>query len=448
MRKRKRYVAVGIGGRIPMFLEPIAGKFRDATELVGLCDTSFVRMRHHLSRLQETYNVGEVALFAAEAFDEMLERLRPDAVIVCTPDATHHDYIIRSLQAGCDVICEKPITTDEEKARQILEAVKATGRKVDVAFNYRWAPGKTRIRQLLREGAIGRVIHVSLDYLLDTRHGADYFRRWHSQREHSGGLLVHKATHHFDLVNWWLDALPERVFASGQLAFYGRENAVRRGDGAWTGYDRYTGEPKAAHDPFALDLEADPRARALYREAEEESGYIRDRNVFRDGITIEDSMSVLVEYHNGTRLNYSLNAFCPYEGFRVNFTGDRGRLEYGEFHRSHLIVGQSNGELGDEQGENNQCRLMLYPLFGEAQRIPIPLGEGGHGGADPLLQEQLFSPAPPAECEGRQAGHEQGIISALIGIAANQSMKSRSPVAIADLLPDFVPGRRRLSELI
>src|SRR5687767_15253676 len=82
---------------------------------------------------------------------------------------------------------------------------------------------------------------VTVEYLLNTSHGADYFRRWHAQKENSGGLLVHKATHHFDLINWWLDAVPETVFAQGALAYYGRENAMRRGDAQWTGYPRYLG---------------------------------------------------------------------------------------------------------------------------------------------------------------------------------------------------------------
>ena len=65
--------------------------------------------------------------------------------------------------------------------------------------------------------------------MLDTSHGADYFRRWHREKDKSGGLLVHKSTHHFDLVNWWLASSPKTVFAMGGLRFYGRENAEGRG---------------------------------------------------------------------------------------------------------------------------------------------------------------------------------------------------------------------------
>ena len=75
-------------------------------------------------------------------------------------------------------------------------------------------------------GAIGHVTSVDFSWYLDATHGADYFRRWHRLREKSGSLWVHKATHHFDLVNWWLDADPVEVTAAGALELYGKQRAV------------------------------------------------------------------------------------------------------------------------------------------------------------------------------------------------------------------------------
>ena len=98
-------------------------------------------------------------------------------------DRFHHEYIIRSLEAGCDVITEKPMTIDDVRCRAILEAEKRTGRRVIVTFNYRFAPYVTRVKELLREGVIGKVLSVDFEWILDTRHGADYFRRWHRRKE-------------------------------------------------------------------------------------------------------------------------------------------------------------------------------------------------------------------------------------------------------------------------
>lgn len=448
MAEKKRYAAVGTGGRIPMFIHPLVRDYSENNELVGLCDVSQVRMDFHRKRLMEEYGYHDVPTYLAENFEQMVRETKPDVVVVCTMDATHHEYIIKALHLGCDVITEKPMTTDDEKCRAIMQAVEETGHSVRVTFNYRWSPGCTKVRELIQEGAIGSVKAVHLEYLLDTSHGADYFRRWHSDKSCSGGLLVHKSTHHFDLVNWWLNSIPQEVFAYGDLQFYGEENAKARGDDALTGYDRYTDTEEAKEDPFALRLE-EGNAKALYKDAEEESGYIRDRNVFRPGITIEDTMGVLVKYRTGALLTYSLVAFSPIEGFRVHFTGDRGRIEYSEMHHSHIIQGQSDVELGEEQTseEDDRHKLRVFPMFKAAYDVAIPVATGGHGGGDPLIQEQIFSDNPPVENWGRNAGHEQGAASILIGIAANKSIASGQAVQVADLC-QLNPEARHLNDLI
>lgn len=124
------------------------------------------------------------------------------------------------------------------------------------------------------------VLSVHFEWLLDTVHGADYFRRWHRQKGNSGGLMVHKSGHHFDLVNWWIESEPEAVAGLGKLAFYGAEAAKEH---SWAkNYERARGSAEAANDPFAIHLSADETLEKLYAEAEHEDGYHRDQNVSRD----------------------------------------------------------------------------------------------------------------------------------------------------------------------
>jgi len=415
-----------------MFLDPIASRFRDCAELVGLCDTNPQRLAYHQKRLLEEMDYHEVPLFPASDFDRMIVEVKPDVVIVTTVDGFHHEYIIRAIEQGCDAVTEKPMTIDDVKCRAIMDAVKRTGRKVRVTFNYRWTPGATMVRKMLQEGIIGDVLHVDMEYLLNTSHGADYFRRWHRNKEKSGGLMVHKATHHFDLINWWLDAVPETVFGMGRLAFYGRENAEARGESVH--YDRYTGHAISG-DPFAMVLDDDETLKELYLDAEKHDGYRRDQNVFGEGISIEDSMSVMVRYRTGTVLNYSLNAYLPREGFHVVFNGAKGRLEYNEAHASHIIKGQGDEELGREASWKSRC--VVHPMFGTAYEVEVPEAEGGHGGGDAVLQEQIFSSDPPAEVHGRNAAHGQGAASILIGAAANRSFVTGQPVRISELCPQL-----------
>ncbi|HSI08616.1 MAG: Gfo/Idh/MocA family protein [Rariglobus sp.] len=443
---KHRYALVGTGGRAPMFLDPIADTYRDSCELVGLCDISATRLAFHQHRLALAYGITPPPGYAAADFDRMIAEQKPDTVIVCTPDYTHHEYIVRALDAGCDVISEKPLTTDGANYTAIADAVRRSGRSVRTTFNYRWGVGATKVRELIASGAIGKVKHVDFEYMLNTSHGADYFRRWHSYKKCSGGLLVHKSTHHFDLVNWWIDAIPDTVFAMGDLSFYGRKNAIDRGQEALTAYPRYTGEPKAINDPFRFDLERDPTLKGLYLEAEADSGYLRDQNVFREGIDIEDTMSVMVKYRTGVMMSYSLNAFCPCEGFRASITGDAGRIEYIEHHASHIITGDRDIKT-DAHGGEDATQLFLHPLFESPRRVPIPKVDAPHGGGDPFIQEQIFSKNPPADHHRRSAGHEQGAASLLIGAAANRALATGLPVRIADIA-ELRPDARHLSELV
>jgi predicted dehydrogenase len=427
MAKKKRYALVGTGGRGQIFYEAIAHDFRDTAELVGFCDTNPTRMAFANRRIGEVGGHRPVPLFTPDRFDEMITTTRPDAVIVTSIDRTHHRYIVRAMQLGCDVISEKPMTIDEDKCQAIFDAVRATGRSLRVTFNYRYAPHSTKVRELVRDGAIGEVTNVHFEWMLDTSHGADYFRRWHRDKRNSGGLLVHKSTHHFDLVNFWIASRPKTVFAFGDLRFYGRENAESRGVTRF--YARAHGSETARDDPFALHLEESPLLTSLYLDAEKDDGYQRDQSVFGDGISIEDTMSVLVKYHNRTQMSYSLVAYAPWEGFRAHLTGTQGRLEIQVVESSYVNAG------GDRQNEGalRDRRITVYPMFGAPYEPPIPTGEGGHGGGDRVLLNDLFG-TPEPDPFNRAASHLDGAWSILTGIAANKAMRTGRPVDVDTLV--------------
>jgi len=401
-------------------------------------------MNWHNRRIEDEFAAPPCPTYHAESFDKMIRERKPDSVIVCSPDFTHHIYISRAMRLGCDVISEKPMTIDAEKANSILDAIRQTRRRLRVTFNYRYMPLATKVREVVASGAIGRPTAVSFNWMLDTRHGADYFRRWHREKDKSGGLLVHKATHHFDLVNWWINALPQTVFAMGGLKFYGRDNALRRGDEALTRYDRYTGVPQARDDPFRLLIDGtcdaevsravSDRLRGLYYEAEAETGYIRDRNVFASDISIEDTMSVMVQYNTGVLLNYSLIAYSPWEGFQVAITGERGRIEVTVREGSHIITGQSDGEIADAQQQGAHSGLVLHRMFHRPEELEIPAAAGGHGGGDRVMLEQIFRQTPPVDPFGRAATYRDGAASIAVGICANESIRTGKAVRCEEMI--------------
>ncbi|EKS1843608.1 Gfo/Idh/MocA family oxidoreductase [Cronobacter muytjensii] len=416
----KKYALVGTGGRAGMYIEAVGRTFRDSARMVAFCDTNHTRMRYANSLLEKA-GAPPVPCFAAQQFETMIQETQPDTLIVTTIDRTHDDYIVRALHAGCDVITEKPMTIDETRALRILDAIEETGRQVRVTFNYRYAPHHSKVRELLMNGTIGDVFSVHFEWLLNTEHGADYFRRWHREKRNSGGLLVHKSTHHFDLMNFWLGSYPERVYAEGALRFYGRENAEKRGVSSF--YPRVHGYAAAKDDPFALHMEESAQLKALYLDAEHEDSYFRDQSVFSDGITIEDTLSVLVKYQNQTQMTYSLNAYLPQEGLNVVFNGSRGRLEMKLVENSYV----NGGGLREAEGSLDRCDITVYPMFAAPWKADFTLGEGGHGGGDNAMLADLFG-EPGDDPLQRAADHRAGAMSILTGIAGNLSMQQQRPV--------------------
>lgn len=424
---KKRYVLVGTGGRAEFFYGAVTKDYRDTSELVAFCDVNQTRMDYANKLLRSKYEYNEVPTYTADRFDEMIETEKPDAVIVTSVDRTHHTYIIRAMELGCDVITEKPMTVDEKKCQEILDAVERTGRNVRVTFNYRYAPHHTKAKELISSGVIGKVTSVHFEWLLNTQHGADYFRRWHRNKNNSGGLLVHKSTHHFDLVNFWIGSEPESVFAYGDLLFYGRENAEGRGETKF--YERATGNENAKEDPFALHLDGNDHLKSMYLDAEHEDGYRRDQSVFGDGINIEDTMGVLVKYKNNAILTYSLNAYMPWEGYRIAFNGTKGRIEMSIIEQSYVNSGGDKALEGAVIGKT----LNVFPMFGTPYTVEVAEGKGGHGGGDPVLLNDLFG-VPKEDPFNRAANHVDGAKSILTGIAANRSIQTGQAVSVESLV--------------
>ncbi|RRS02101.1 Gfo/Idh/MocA family oxidoreductase [Glycomyces terrestris] len=427
-----RYAIVGTGSRATMYVDAITER-GDRAALVALADPNPKRIAHHAAAVQAA-GLPSPAAYDAAAFERLLTETDPDTVIVTSVDATHHEYILAALAAGKDVISEKPLTTTAEHAAAILAAERESAGKVTVTFNYRYNPLHEKVAELLRDGAVGEITSVGFDWLLDTRHGADYFRRWHREEANSGGLLVHKSGHHFDLVNWWLDAAPVRAFAKGKLAFYGENGKANGHD---RGYERVHGSSLASDDPFALHLEENPTLKALYLDAEDADGYVRDQSVFAPGVTIYDDMMALVDYDSGVTLSYRLTAYSPWEGYRVHFNGTQGRLELLVVENDHVnpaLKGPNGASVHGTHAaaEEGRYELTLHPFWTKPTRID--LGEyhrAGHGGGDARMLGVLLD--GDTDPHDRSASARDGVNALAAGLASNASIRTGQSVAVSDL---------------
>jgi len=421
---KKTYAFAGASSRgIHMFMLPMAGEFAEYCEPKGIFDTNPGRA---------DYASRRTGVKAFRDFGQMLYETKPDVVIVTTVDAFHSDYIIRSLEYGCDVITEKPMTTDAAKCRAILEAERRTGRKVTVTFNYRYAPFATKVKELISGGVVGDVFSVHFEWMLDrnmdvSAHGTSYFRRWNSRMEKSGGLLVHKSTHHFDMINWWLEDVPEKVSAFGKLNLYGTNGSVRYAGGISGENCRKCGHTASCGFYYRLsDLE-----REMYESNEAYDGYYKDGCVYAPDIDIYDTMSLNVRYGSGAVLSYSLNATCAYEGWRASVNGSKGRLE------------AFMPETGCEANPNEDA-VRFYDLRNDAAVYRVTKAGGDHGGGDSRLRKALFIGGGQDPLR-HGAGSRDGASSILIGAAANISIREGKTVDLPELLGDasLWPGESR-----
>ena len=392
--KKLRLAIVGTGGRgTSMWGYDLMKSYPDYIEFVGLCDKNE-------GRVETGKKIIGASCPTYTDFEKMMKETRPDVLIVTTMDSTHHHFIIRGMELGADIITEKPMTTDEKKIQAILDAEKRTGKNCRVTFNYRYSPHRAKIWELLRAGEIGDITSVDFHWYLDTSHGADYFRRWHRLVECSGSLWVHKASHHFDLLNWWIDSDPESVYALGSLDHYGK-NGTFRAENCRTC-------PHTSKCKFYYDITRNQNYMDLYVANEKYDGYLRDGCVFKNDVNIFGKMAATIRYKNGVQVAYSLTTYSPSD---VNF---------------------------DE--------LVLFKNFGKREYIQIPFGTSGHGGGDALLKDQIFLPGikdPYKQC----ASVRDGALACLVGIAARNSIATGQPVKIADLT-SIQPQEKKLYQRI
>ena len=420
----KKYVLVGTGHRGGWaYIKPFETELSDCATLCAVCDRNSKRAEAVLKLL-------EMSVPIYTDFDKMLDEHKPDGVIVTTTDASHHEYIIRALEAGCDVITEKPMTTDGDKCNAIIAAEKRTGKKVSVTFNCRFIPLFIRVKQLLSQKIIGDIYSVHFEWMLDTRHGADYFRRWHRNRENSGSLLIHKSTHHFDLINWLIEDEPEKVNAFGTRRFYTPDHQPH-------GERCLTCEYKKSCE-YALDLESNEIYKNIYLSTEDADGYYRDRCIFSEEIDIEDTLALSIRYKSGIVAAYSLNAHAPYEGMKFSICGSEGRIEV-DWLRSGVYA-----------DENNRKNIRVYNRMQEEITYKLPKTAvfsknlagadqvtkdnlGGHDGADPMLRAAIFRGCthdPLCQLASTRAG----AMSLGIGAAANISMAEDRAVYLKEIL--------------
>ena len=427
--KKRRYVVCGVSNRgINMFIKPMFGDFAHCSELVAMVDCDPLRFDVCKTHVPEAEKVPG---YLEDEFDRMIAETKPDVVLVAGCDNTHVRYILKGLELDLDVVSEKPMVTTSEDCKRVLEAEAKSKGSVVCTFNCRYPATHRKIREMILEGKVGRITSIDLNWYIDIYHGASYFKRWNRTREASGGLSIHKGTHHFDLVSWLIGQRAEKVHAFGALNYFGPEGEFNpsRKDGRvcetceeqenckyfmrWSTRTR-SNLPQDEH----LNVLGEAQGAQQY------SNYRSDCCIFDSEINIEDTYVANVLYDQGAMLSYSEHFSAPYEGYRLAINGTRGRIETQEWHApARTPFSTPDAQVID-----------YFPIFGSKETIHTVPCDGDHGGADPLILEDIFLGVDPNRGYDIQAGSLDAAYAVCLGEAVWKSVDSGKVIEISSLL--------------
>ena len=267
-----------------------------------------------------------------------------DAVIIVTPDDTHHAIAAALLRGGMAVYLEKPMAISTDDADDLLRIAYESGTKLYVGHNMRHMAVVRLMRSIIARGEIGEVKAVWCRHFVGN--GGDYyFKDWHADRRRTNGLLLQKGAHDLDVIHWLAGSYTRDVVAMGDLSLYGgiSDRRDRAGEAmtSWFSMDNWPPLQQTGLNPV---------------------------------VDVEDQSMVLMRLESGVLASYEQCHFTPDYWRNYTVIGTAGRLE----------------NFGDSTGAVVRVwnRRAEYSPDGDAN-YPVPGDADGHEDADALTVQEF-----------------------------------------------------------
>lgn len=189
---------------------------RHMRNLLALGQREIVLYRSHRSTLPD----DELQGLPVETSLEQALSHKPDAVVIANPTALHLDVAIPTAEMGCHILMEKPISHSLERIDLLQQAVERGGGKILVGFQYRFHPGLQKVKSLLEEGAIGRLLSIRVEWgeYLPGWHPWEDYRQGYSARSDLGGGVVLTLCHPLDYLRWLVGEVEELYASVGRIS--------------------------------------------------------------------------------------------------------------------------------------------------------------------------------------------------------------------------------------
>ncbi len=393
-------------------------------EIVGVADPNPIRR----NRAAEMFDVREDNLY--ETAQEMAEEPQfADAVINGTMDQDHVPTTLPLLEAGYDVLLEKPISPTREELLELLRMVRRTGRTLLIGHVLRYAPFYVAIKQRLAAGEIGDIYAVQSTEAVSYHHMATAFVRGRWRRRETNPMLLAKCCHDLDLIAWYYSGTrPTFVSSMGARTIFREENAPE-GSGTRCLVDCEI-EAECPYSARKIYLEQgrwgmyafepiehieEPTDEDRERSLREDSPF--GRCVYRCDNDVMDHQSVIIEFENGATASHDMITGTARPGRSVHIWGTEGEIQ-GFMEDGAFVVRHPDPREGHEYSE---------------EQVDLDVSNNMHGGGDMRLAEDFVRAVRGEERSISSTDVLDSVYGHLIAFAADDAMLERRVVEIEDV---------------
>ncbi len=376
---------IGVGMRSMFLMNEILK--RDELEVVAVSDVS----QHSLDQICSRYDKNWDKYLD---YKDLLVREDIEGVIIVSPDYAHEEQAIAAFEAGKHVFLEKPIAVTLEGGNRVLEARDKSGKTLLIGFVLRYNKAYKKMKELISSGVIGE---VKTGWVLHSvGAGSDwYFHDWHGTMANTGGLLLQKGSHDFDIINWVVDSKIKRIAAFGSQDFFGGN---KPNDLVCQKCEERNNCSEAIQDRNISWKRPDGnQTEVLYNQW-------RNQCVYREEVDVLDNHQVMLEYENGVKVSYLECHYTPDDNREYIFIGTKGKLKLDDANDCITV----------------QLRNGMYDRKEKITYENLQLSEG-HGGGDKYILDDFVY----ALRTGKQpnAGGEAGYEAIQAGLVAHQAIR-------------------------
>lgn len=308
-----------------------------------------------------------------------------DAVVITSPNDRHVDDAVQALDAGLAILLEKPVATTAKDCARLWSAyTQATDPRLMVGFVLRYTPFFSTVREIIRSGRLGEVLSVDATESVGTKVTMGLHRGWRPDAARSGGFMVEKCCHDFDVLSWLMDRDISTIYSMAARTHF---------------------RPRPQHERLHKleDLVGqDPPSGPQWR-----SPYDSDSS-------FPDHQTALLDFGDGLTGTFTACMAQPRSDRGLHIFGTEGAL-VGNIADSRIEIRHAAGTDGRS-----------------AEIIDVQAGPSGHNGGDEVLGDAFWHLAA-GRGGGSRAGLEEGIGAVLAALATQESSTNSRPVDVGQL---------------